>query len=177
MISKPTMNFKSRAMKNSLITIILGIILVSQVNAQPGKGGGRGKDRGAMRERIKSERIAFITDRLSLTSDEAQRFWPVYNDLHQQMETIKKEQRNGRKALDDKLASMPDKDVEKAMSDDLNRQQQLLDLHRKSMTELSKIIPPKKVAMLLKAERDFKMELLRKMKDRGMPPPPPEEED
>jgi hypothetical protein len=72
---------------------------------------------------------------------------------------------------------MPDKDVEKAMSDDLNRQQQLLDLHRKGLTELSKIIPPKKVAMLLKAERDFKMELLRKMKDRGMPPPPPDEED
>ena len=60
---------------------------------------------------------------------------------------------------------------------DLNRQQQLLDLHRKGLTELSKIIPPKKVAMLLKAERDFKMELLRKMKDRGMPPPPPDDED
>jgi hypothetical protein len=171
------MNFKKSAMKNSIISAILGFILICPAFAQPGKGGGRGKDRGAMRERIKSERIAFITDRLSLTSEEAQRFWPVYNDLHQQMETIKKEQRSSRKALDDNLAIMPDKDVEKAMSDDLNRQQQLLDLHRKGMTELSKIIPPKKVAMLLKAERDFKMELLRKMKDRGMPPPPPDEED
>lgn len=164
-------------MKNSIITAILGFILICPAFAQPGKGQGRGKDRGAIRERIKSERIAFITERLSLTSEEAQRFWPVYNDLHQQMEAIKKEQRQARKNLGDRLASMPDRDVEIAMNEDLNRQQQLLDLQRKATLDMSKILPPKKVAMLLKAERDFKMELLRKMKDRGMPPPPPDDED
>jgi hypothetical protein len=93
------------------------------------------------------------------------------------MEDIKKEQRKARKNLSDRLASMADKDVEKAMNDDLTSQQQLLDLQKKSQVELSKILPPKKIAMLLKAERDFKLELLRKMKDRGIQPPSPEEED
>jgi hypothetical protein len=163
-------------MKTTFLTLACLIVLNVIGVAQPGKGG-RGNDRGAVRERIKSERIAFITDRLSLTTEEAQRFWPVYNDLHKQMEDIKKEQRNSRKNLSDRLASMADKDVEKAMSDDLGRQQQLLDIQRKSLTDLSKILPPKKIAMLLKAERDFKMEMLRKMKDRGMPPPPSEDEE
>jgi hypothetical protein len=170
------MNFKLKSMKN----IVFALILIATANggaiAQPGKDG-KGKNREAARERIKSERIAFITERLSLSAEEAQRFWPVYNELHQQMEVIKKEQRSSRKNLNDRLPSMADKDVEKAMSDDLNRQQQLLDLQRKSLVDLSKILPAKKTAMLLKAERDFKMEMLRKMKDRGMPPPPPEDED
>jgi hypothetical protein len=163
-------------MKTTFLTLACLIVLNVIGVAQPGRGG-RGKEQGAVRERIKSERIAYITERLSLTSDEAQRFWPVYNDLHKQMEDVKKEQRKARKNLSDRLASMADKDVETAMNDDLNRQQRLLDLQRKSLNDLTKILPPKKVAMLLKAERDFKMELLRKMKDRGLPPPPPDEED
>jgi len=170
------MNFKLKAMKTSSITLTILLLCAFTGFAQPGKGGGRGKERGAVRERIKSERIAFITERLSLTAEEAQRFWPVYNELSQQMDGIKKEQRAARKNLGDRLASMPDRDVEVAMNEDLNRQQQLLDLQRKSMTDLSKILPPKKVAMLLKAERDFKLEMLRKMKERGIGPPPEDDD-
>jgi Spy/CpxP family protein refolding chaperone len=169
------MNFNPNAMKTVSLTLSFLFFLTLSGISQPGKGQGRGKDRGAIRERIKSERIAFITERLSLTSEEAQRFWPVYNDLHQQMEAIKKEQRQARKNLGDRLASMPDRDVEIAMNEDLNRQQQLLDLQRKATLDMSKILPPKKVAMLLKAERDFKLELLKKMKDRGMAPPAEDE--
>ena len=34
---------------------------------------------GRMNERIKAQKVAFITEKLSLTAEEAQQFWPIYN--------------------------------------------------------------------------------------------------
>ena len=34
---------------------------------------------GKMQERIKAQKVAFITERLDLSSKEAQKFWPIYN--------------------------------------------------------------------------------------------------
>ena len=119
--------------------------------------------------------MAFITDRLALTSEEAQRFWPVYNEFTDQFETIKKKQRDNRTATNDKLAVMTDKEVEKSLSDELVHQQQLVDLHRQYQQELQKVLSVKKIALLYKAEHDFKLTLLKKMRDAGQRPPPDDE--
>ena len=41
-----------------------------------------------VRERIKSQRIAFITQKLALTPDEAQKFWPVHAQFDAEMKAI-----------------------------------------------------------------------------------------
>jgi hypothetical protein len=70
---------------------------------------------------------------------------------------------------------MTDKEIEKSLSDELLHQQQMVDLQRKYQLELAKVIPVKKIAMLYKAERDFKLQLLKKMRDAGQRPPPEED--
>lgn len=134
-----------------------------------------GKKGGPIRERIRSERVAFITERLALSSDEAQRFWPVYNQFTDQLEELKKQQRENRKTANDKLAVLTDKEVERLLQEELNSQQQMVDLQRRYQVELAKVIPVKKIAMLYKAEHDFKITLLRKMREAGQKPPPEEE--
>lgn len=134
-----------------------------------------GKKGGPIRERIRSERVAFITERLALSSDEAQRFWPVYNQFTDQMEELKKQQRDNRKTANDKLAVLTDKEVERLLQEELNSQQQMVDLQRRYQVELAKVIPIKKIAMLYKAEHDFKITLLRKMRESGQKAPPDEE--
>lgn len=134
-----------------------------------------GKKGGPIRERIRSERVAFITERLALTSDEAQRFWPVYNQFTDQLEEVKKQQRENRKTTNDKLAVLNDKEVERLLQEELNSQQQMVDLQRRYQVELAKVIPVKKIAMLYKAEHDFKITLLRKMREAGQKAPPDEE--
>jgi hypothetical protein len=153
------------------LSILLLIISITTVSAQP-KGG---RKANGVREKIKAQRVAFITERLALTSDEAQRFWPVYNEFTDQFEGIKKLQKDNRMLANDKLAVMSDKEIEKSLSDELLHQQQMVDLQRKYQQELAKVIPVKKIAMLYKAERDFKLQLLKKMRDAGQRPPPEED--
>lgn len=149
----------------------LALFLLSTIGfAQPG-----GKKGGPIRERIRSERVAFITDRLALSAEEAQRFWPVYNQFTDQIEEVKKQQRENRQTTNDKLAVLSDKDVERLLQEELSAQQQMVDLQRKYQVELAKVIPVKKIAMLYKAEHDFKITLLRKMREAGQKPPPEEE--
>ena len=157
-------------MKNTLSILLL--LLCFSASAQPGKGRQKGN---GVREKIKAQRVAFITDRLALTSEEAQRFWPVYNEFTDQFETIKKKQKDNRKSTNDKLAVMTDKEVEKSLSDELVHQQQLVDLHRQYQQELQKVLSVKKIALLYKAEHDFKLTLLKKMRDAGQRPPPDDE--
>jgi len=45
------------------------------------------------RKKIESQKIAFITKALDLSSEEAQVFWPVYNDFSDEMKTIRKKRR------------------------------------------------------------------------------------
>ena len=47
--------------------------------------------RGAkMNERIKAQKTAFITERLSLTADEAEKFWPIYNEIETKKKALRK---------------------------------------------------------------------------------------
>ncbi len=41
-------------------------------------------------EKIKSLKVAFITEKLSLTSKEAQSFWPVYNEFEEKRDALTK---------------------------------------------------------------------------------------
>ena len=77
-----------------IIIVCLSIILSVSAFAQQGK-------------RIEAMRIAFITQRLNLTSEEAQQFWPVYNQFSEKMQQIK-----GPK-MDTPLEDLNDADAEK----------------------------------------------------------------
>lgn len=150
--------------------IIILFLFIQGISAQNNKD-----QKGPIREKIKAQRIAFITDRLNLSPDEATKFWPVYNQFSGELEEVKKQQNQLRKSTNDKLAVMSDKEIDKALEDELSAQQKSIDLQRKYMVELKKTIPTRKVAMLYKAERDFKIMLLKRMRKEGQKPIPEEE--
>ena len=61
---------------------------------------------------------------------------------------------------------LSDKDVEKVVDGDLVFRQQELDIVKKYHNQFKQVLPIKKVAMLYRAEDDFKKELLEKIKER-----------
>ena len=84
-------------MKKSITLKQLGFTLISlfittQLFAQPGNkpGNSSSQDR---HEKIEQLKITFITRELNLTSSEAQQFWPVYNEMSDQLKIEKKKQR------------------------------------------------------------------------------------
>ena len=120
----------------------------------------RGEKKG---ERIESFKIAFITKRLDLTSDEASRFWPVYYQYQDELKELR--DRNKKILLNAYLniETMTDKEIEKVLDDEITFKQNELNVIKKYLPKFIAVLPMRKVAKLFKAEEDFKAELLKRM--------------
>lgn len=52
-------------------------------------------------DRVQAQRVAFITEKIDLTSKEAQKFWPVFNEYEKEERKIRKRyQQNMRRLID-----------------------------------------------------------------------------
>ncbi len=120
------------------------------------------KDKNAIREKIKIRKIGFITERLSLTAEEAQDFWPLYNDYHEEVAAIKKANRKSSTSI----AEMSDAEIEALIDARLETEEKLLSMKRDYVNKLKTIIPIKKVAKLHTVERKFKEWMLQHSKSR-----------
>ncbi len=143
--------------------LLFSIMLVSPLAAQP--PGGRPK---MDREDIESMKIAFLTRKLSLSPEEAQKFWPVYNSFADEIKNIKEGRAERMKDSKESFANMPDKDVEKLIDAEISSRQQELDVLKKYHSQFKQTLPIKKVAMLYRAEEDFKRELIEKIREKRM---------
>jgi hypothetical protein len=95
-------------------------------------------------EKIKALKIAFITQKLQLSSAEAEKFWPVYNQYENEIRQIRAKNRNG---------------------DVLENEQELLDTRKKYKPSFEKILGPQRLNDLYSAERDFRNVLIQKLKE------------
>lgn len=138
---------------------ILGLLLFAQFSliAQKGK----------IKDRIEPLKIAYITQQLGLTSEEAQKFWPVYNKFNDDLQKLRSSTKD--KLADElsELASISETDAEKTLNEMLNYKISEAEMIKKYASEFKKVLPIKKVVMLYKAENDFKRELLKKLRDNG----------
>ena len=137
-----------------LLSVILLSLLFLNANAQrPAKSD----------DRIESFKIAFITKRLDLTSDEASKFWPIYNQYQSELKVLR--EKNKKELVDaySNFETMADADVNKVMEDELTFKQNELNLTKKYLPQFKTALPVKKVAKLFKAEEDFKSELIKRI--------------
>lgn len=145
-------------MKHLLVTLGLLIGIFFSLFAQ--------EEMGENKERVEALRIAFLTKRLSLTTDEAQKFWPIYNQYNLELENTRKESLLMRKALKEGMETMTDKEVEKVADEFLGQRRKEVDIMDKYYLQFKKTLPIRKVALLYKSERDFKRHLLAEMRNR-----------
>lgn len=116
------------------------------------------------KERIESLRIAYLSERLQLTPDEAKAFWPVYNKLETEMKELRKKYRMMDE--EEEIETMSEEEAGKKLNELLAFKEAQLNLTKKYQTELKKVIPARKVLLLYRAEEDFKRELLKRIRER-----------
>jgi hypothetical protein len=129
------------------LTAIIGLLLLAQVGLA---------QNGQLQDRIESMRIAYITNQLSLTPEESQQFWPIYNKYKEEEKAIRQSYRKPN--ID--FQSLSDAEGTKLIEDHFDMEQKLLDLKRSAYNDLQSAIPVKKIARLNRAERAFKEKLL-----------------
>jgi hypothetical protein len=115
-------------------------------------------------DRIESYKIAFITEKLDLTPKEAAAFWPVYNEYNELMKKIRDKSKERSRIYREKTAPT-DHEAEKYITDHAASKHQEQELTKKYVGEFKKVLPVTKVAKLITLEQEFKMQLLRKLKD------------
>lgn len=124
-------------------------------------------------DRIDAMKVAFITKRLELTSDEAEKFWPIYNDYQDKRDALREELlRAKRKVKNGDPNVLTDADYEAYLQAETTYQQKDADLQKDFLNRLRKVLPKRKVALLLIAEEDFKKELLKRMSKDDKPKQP-----
>ncbi|KAB2814860.1 periplasmic heavy metal sensor [Phaeocystidibacter luteus] len=146
-------------MKSLLLTCFAFLAFSYTAFAQPQ---GRG-------ERLEALRTAYITQEVNLTSAEAEKFWPIHNEMSEEL----KETREERHQLLRRYRSSSS--IENADSDDLKEMMERffeleaeeLAIRKKYHTRFLEVLSAQKVALIYRAEEEFKRELLRRVGREG----------
>lgn len=116
-------------------------------------------------EKIKSLKVAFITEKLSLTPEEAQAFWPLYNTHEEEMNTFRsmerREIRGPMRNMEALETAEAEALIDKLMALEKEKQQK----QEAFLGKMRKIIPAKKVLLLMQSEEDFKRKLIQQYRD------------
>ena len=144
-----TLNFNAK-------TILLFFMLFTSFFASAQNG-----DRKAqMKDKLKAQKVAFITTELELTEAESQKFWPVFNSYRDEIDEL-------RATVDRKPnKDMTDKEAEDMLYAMLDAKSKEIDIQKKYIGKMKTAIPAKKIAMLFKVERQFKEKLVSNVKER-----------
>lgn len=116
------------------------------------------------KERMMSEKIAFLTMELGITTEEAQAFWPVYNEVNKERDEAMRNVFISFKALEDAMSA---KKGEKEISKLLDNYLKALDVQRKVESESAekyrKVLSTDKLAKLYVGEEKFRRQHIRRL--------------
>lgn len=138
-------------MKTKMITTIALIFgLTAMAFAQKGQ-------KAENREEQKAKKVAYITERLALTPEEAKVFWPIYEQKNKDKREVMKSNKGDRKANPKKkIDEMTDDEVKTLLNKMIEKKQAELDIQKEYNTKFLSVLPAKKVAKLYHAEREFR---------------------
>jgi hypothetical protein len=128
--------------------------------SQPARAQGRVRPGGRISQ-LDNAKIAFITSRLTLTQDEAQRFWPMYNDFVAKRRELNRSARLLRR--DAGSAGLTDAQLRDNFTQEFALRQQQLNLEKDYFDKAQKVLNLHQIAQLYQAERDFTKEVLKRV--------------
>ncbi|MBC6109587.1 hypothetical protein ACFOG5_21980 [Pedobacter fastidiosus] len=141
-------------MKNLFFATLL-FLLPTMLRAQKPRG-----------EEIESLKIAYFTQKLDLSPDEAKIFWPIYNEMQREQMALRKERMQKmisfRKVTE--IDNLTDAQVQSLITSELDFRQRDLNLEKKYYNKFKSSLPIKIVGKYFRAQESFKRELLNRYK-------------
>jgi hypothetical protein len=140
-----------------IISVALAVIGILQVDAQ---------NQNPNLDKLNAYKIAFFTRRLNLTSQEAEKFWPVYNEFQDKRNAIQIERQLLNRNYNQNELNMSEKDLIDAGDKHIALQVQEAGLAQEYHKKFKEILAPSKVIRLYQAENQYRMQLLNELKDK-----------
>ena len=117
-------------------------------------------------ERIKTLKVAFITERLSLSSSEAQAFWPIYNAHEDNLESLKRRERREIRGKLVDFENLSEREAAALLEQSMTLEKEKHRLNMLFIQDIRQVLSAKKTFLLIKAEEDFRKRLLREIQQR-----------
>ena len=118
--------------------------------------------------KMKAERVSFLTDKLEFTVEEAEKFWPVYNEYlgkREEMMWGKREKMH----KDFNPSQLSDEEMNTMLNDILEQEIKLAQLKKDYFTRLKAILPIRKILRLNRVEQEFMNHMLNQIRDNRSP--------
>lgn len=115
-------------------------------------------------KKIESARIALITQRLGLTPEQAQQFWPLYNEYALQKRDLRKQFVEERSKMDPQ--NITEQESRRLMELNLDIKQKEVNLEREYAGRMMNVISSRQIMSLKQAEQDFNRMLLQRIEQR-----------
>ena len=156
-----------------VISVLCALAVLSAGAFAQGPQGPQGNRRGGdngWRERVRAEKVAFLTEEIDLTESEAQVFWPIYNE-------IQKSQREGFEAVKNAYDAMVkgveekkgSKEMEKLVKAYIDAKEKNEGIETKYLNKLMKALPAEKVARYYVAEEKFRHQQIGRLGNGNFP--------
>lgn len=117
-------------------------------------------------EKFKAQKVAFITEKMGLTPTTAQKFWPVYNEFSSKKDSINKLKSSQRKEMKKKWENLTSKQKEAALDFQMQQRMGETKLEQQYHEKFKKIMTIDQLLKLYEAEYEFKMRLIRQLRQK-----------
>jgi hypothetical protein len=118
-----------------LILFLIGTLTVFSQESQEG------------RSSIEALKIGYLTKKLSLTPEEAQRFWPIYNTYAGELRQARSDQRRDK-------------------ASEIETEEKMLNIRKKYNKEFSSVLSPEKVNTFFRSEKEFSSYVQKELSER-----------
>jgi len=141
----------------TIISYTLLLFLCSSVGfAQPKQG---------KRDRIKALKIAFISDQLELTSEEAEKFWPIYNTFEDKKFELQHEKmKSYMNRIETDMGKLSENEAKNLLAQMEKTEDELHQLRKKFNQDVKSVLSAQKLVKLYKAEEQFRKNLLKQLR-------------
>lgn len=146
------MLFKYLAMKHFFLIALMSLAFFQVARAQP--------DPENRERKLAAYRVAIFTEVLNLSAEEAQGFWPIYNDYLDKREDLQRQLKPSKQ-----IDGMSDNEVEEYVKKYFDLRTRELDLEKDVNQKLRKVLSVRKIAKIPVAEREFREALVKKLND------------
>lgn len=119
--------------------------------------GGRSQDR---KENVETAKVAFLTDKMGLTTEQSQRFWPLYNEYESKRRDLVRAYRSGYREDVDQLT---EQEAKARMDGMFTLREKELELEREYVARYQRVISSNQIIKLYRSEREFTKLLLKKL--------------
>ncbi|MBK8405945.1 MAG: hypothetical protein IPL25_18320 [Saprospiraceae bacterium] len=145
----------------SVIVIMFGLLVKANVIFAQVNSADDFSKKERFREKLEAQRIAYITNKLDLSSDESIKFWPVYNEYAKKRLEVRRENRDLRKGK-----GSDQMDSRNSVDDQLAMQEKELQLKRDYYGKFKQLLPERKLIRLEEVEKEFNMEVIKTLREK-----------